>query len=167
MAAEAALEELRKARTKRRTSTHLVVVPKLFTPLWLKQLHKVCDLILFIPSFFPFWNDKMYEPLCLGFCFPFVKHRPWKLKRAPKLLEMGQEVHKVCKEDRMDPGNLLRKLLRFTRRLPTLSRDKLWELLYFGRENQVPDKKRRSQPNSDRVTKRFKQIGGSLERKAS
>ena len=36
-----ALEELRKARTKQRKSTHLVVVQKLFTPLWLRQLYKV------------------------------------------------------------------------------------------------------------------------------
>ena len=166
VAAGTALEELRKARTKRRLSTHLVVVPKLFTPLWLKQLHKVCDLILFIPPLFTFWNENMYKPLCLGFCFPFLKYRPWQLKRAPKLLELGRQVHKVCKEDRMDPGNLLRKLLRFTRRLPTLPRDQLWSLLFFGRKDSIPNKKRGIHQNRDRDSKRSKQIGGSVEREA-
>ena len=95
----AALEELRKARTKRRDSTHLVVVQKLFTPLWLKQLYKVCDIVIFIPAHFNFWPENMFEPLVLGFCFPFVKHRPLQLQRAPKLLDMTRKVHKVCQVD--------------------------------------------------------------------
>ena len=49
----------------------MVVVQKLFTPLWLRQLYKVCDLVLFIPANFTFWNKSMFKPLCLGFCFPF------------------------------------------------------------------------------------------------
>ena len=158
VAAGTALEELRKARTKRRLSTHLVVVPKLFTPLWLKQLHKVCNLILFIPPYFPFWNKNMYEPLCLGFCFPFLKYRPWQIKRAPKLLKLGRNMHKLCKEDRMDPGNLLRKLLCFTQRLPTLRRDQLWSLLFFGRKDSVSNKKRGIHHDRDRFAKRSKQV---------
>ena len=157
VAAGTALEELRKARMKRRKSTHLVVVPKIFTPLWLKQLYKVCDLIFFIPANFSFWSTEMYEPLCMGLCFPFLKYRPWQLKRAPKLLEMGRQLHKMCKEDNMDPRNLLRKLLCFTRRLSTLPRDKLWSLLFFERENGVSNKKRRAQPDRNTKLKRPKQ----------
>ena len=143
VAADAAIEELRKARMKRRTSTHLVVVPKLFTPLWMKQLYKVADLILFIPPYFSFWNESMFESLCIGFCFPFLRHRPWQLKRAPKLLELGRKVHVLCKENRLDPRDLLRELLRFTRRLPSLSRDQLWKVLHFGRSDDLSGKKRK------------------------
>ena len=39
-AADAALEELRKARLKRRNSTHIILIPKLATTLWLRQLYK-------------------------------------------------------------------------------------------------------------------------------
>ena len=136
----AALEELRKARTKRRKSTHLVVVQKLFTPLWLRQLYKVCDLVIFIPANFTFWDESMFEPLCLGFCFPFLHHSPWQIRRAPKLLEMGRQVHKMCKEDNLDPRDLLRKLLRFTRRLPTLSGKQLRSVLFFRGKNIISDK---------------------------
>ena len=59
MAAGAALEELRKARMKRRKSTHLVVVQKLFTPLWLKQLYKVCDIVIFLPAKYHFWTKEI------------------------------------------------------------------------------------------------------------
>lgn len=39
------VEELRKARIKQQESTHIVIIPRLMTPLWLKQLYKTADLI--------------------------------------------------------------------------------------------------------------------------
>lgn len=44
-AAATCVEELRKARIKRQESTHIVLIPRLMTPLWLKQLYKTTDLI--------------------------------------------------------------------------------------------------------------------------
>ena len=35
----------------------------------------------------------MFEPLVIGLCFPFVKHRPWQIRRAPKPLGMARQVH--------------------------------------------------------------------------
>jgi hypothetical protein len=46
--ADAALEEFRIAQIKRQKSTHVLVCPRLMTPLWLKQLYKAQ--ILFLPS---------------------------------------------------------------------------------------------------------------------
>eukprot|EP00980_Cylindrotheca_fusiformis_P017245 scaffold5326_cov80-Cylindrotheca_fusiformis.AAC.1 len=62
-AAEVALEELRKARIKRQRSTHVVIIPRLCTPMWLKQLYKASDLVLEIPPACPFWSSDMFEPI--------------------------------------------------------------------------------------------------------
>eukprot|EP00980_Cylindrotheca_fusiformis_P025576 scaffold14111_cov133-Cylindrotheca_fusiformis.AAC.3 len=70
-AAAVALEELRKARIKRQRSTHIFVVPRLCTPMWLKQLYKAADVILEIPPSCPFWCD----PWCLRLAPKFNKAR--------------------------------------------------------------------------------------------
>jgi hypothetical protein len=49
-AGEVALAELRKARIKRQTSAHIVIVPRLCTTLWQRQLYKACDLVFQIPA---------------------------------------------------------------------------------------------------------------------
>ena len=82
-AADAAIEELRKARLKRQKSHHIVSIPKLFTHFWLKQLNKACDVVFEITPTFNFWNKNMFEPLVIGICFPFIPHRPWQLKGKP------------------------------------------------------------------------------------
>ena len=76
-AADAALEELRKARLKRRNSVHILVIPRLMTPLWLKQLNKEADIIFTIKNQYSFWSHNMYEPLMLAFSFPYARHFPW------------------------------------------------------------------------------------------
>lgn len=68
-AADVALEELRKARIKRTVSTHIIIIPKLMTPIWLQQVHKVADLIIEIPAIHDFWQETNYETLNC-FCFP-------------------------------------------------------------------------------------------------
>jgi len=131
-AAEVAIEELRKARLKRRDSTHLVIVPKLMTPLWLKQMHKACDFVVPIKPTHPFWPAKMFEPFMLGIAFPFIPHRPWQLRRTPKLLSVAREVYKVQEaHPEMDPGIILRKLLLLAKRLPAMQPSMVWKLLYF------------------------------------
>jgi hypothetical protein len=48
-AANVALEELCVVRLKRQDSFHIIVVPRLMTPQWLKQLHKVSDIVFKLP----------------------------------------------------------------------------------------------------------------------
>lgn len=69
-AADAAFEQLRRARIKRRESYHFIVIPALCTPLWLKQMHKECDFITMIPPEQSFWSSNECESLYLGICFP-------------------------------------------------------------------------------------------------
>ena len=71
-AADVAIEQLRKARIKRQNSTHVFVVPRLMTPLWLKQFHKACDLVITVPVGFEHWGQDMLEPCLIGVCFPFI-----------------------------------------------------------------------------------------------
>ena len=49
-AADVCLEELRKARMKRKNSLHVVCVQRLMTPLWLKQLNKAADCLFVVPT---------------------------------------------------------------------------------------------------------------------
>jgi hypothetical protein len=58
-AAVVALEELRKARIKRQDSLHIVIIPRLLTPEWLRQLFKVSDLVFFVPPKTSFWPGAM------------------------------------------------------------------------------------------------------------
>ena len=50
------LEEFHKARMKRKTSIHVVMIDKLFTLLWLKQLNKAADCIFIIPATHKCWG---------------------------------------------------------------------------------------------------------------
>eukprot|EP00546_Thalassionema_frauenfeldii_P004334 CAMPEP_0178911432 /NCGR_PEP_ID=MMETSP0786-20121207/9695_1 /TAXON_ID=186022 /ORGANISM="Thalassionema frauenfeldii, Strain CCMP 1798" /LENGTH=174 /DNA_ID=CAMNT_0020583885 /DNA_START=984 /DNA_END=1508 /DNA_ORIENTATION=- len=73
------LEELRKARIKRHKSLHIVLIPKLATPLWQKMLYKLSDVVLDLPAPLPFWSENMYEHLLIGLLFPYVRCDPWCL----------------------------------------------------------------------------------------
>ena len=44
-AAQYTVEQLRKAHHRHQKSMHVVVIPRLFTSLWRKQLYKVADLV--------------------------------------------------------------------------------------------------------------------------
>ena len=145
-AAISAIEELRKARTKRRSSTHLVIVPRVATPLWLKQLYKRCDIVLFIPPHFSFWPHSCYEPLTLGFCFPYLRHYPWELGRTPKCRAMERNLRSLFKNPNIDPRTVLRQLFRDVRGLYTMPPRLLQRVLFFGQRAEISceDRKRRS-----------------------
>ncbi len=119
--AEVAIEELRKARHKRTTSHHLFIVPRLMQPHYLKHLHKAADLIVSVPVGHPYWPTSMHEPLTLAFVFPFISHRPWQLRGAPGLLELGRSLLRMWKEDNWEDGSVLQELWMFQRRLSSMS----------------------------------------------
>ena len=119
--ADAMLEELLKARHKRTDTYHIVVIPRLMAPRWRRLFHKASDLFFSIDPGNAFWPSNMFEPLFVGIIFPFVRHRPWCLKRAPIMVEMGRDLRQMCKEGDFAPGCLLRKLLKLPRRLARVS----------------------------------------------
>ena len=132
--ADACLEELRKARMKRKQSTHIVVIQRLMTPIWLKQLNKAADCIFTIPAIHDFWPSNNYEPLIVAVLFPYLTHRPYQLKGTYKMLHMGRSLSQVFKENKVDGGDILFKFLLETRKLQTLPESMVWKVLYFGRQ---------------------------------
>jgi hypothetical protein len=70
--AEAALEELWKARIKRQDSLHIFACPWLMTAWWLKQLNKAADIVFQIPAGCPCWPASICEPLTIGLVSPFI-----------------------------------------------------------------------------------------------
>ena len=136
-AARAALEELRKSRHKSFESTHVVVIPRLFSTEWRKELYKAADIVLTLPVGHPAWPHEMHEPLTIALLFPFLNHRPWELRRAPELLDLGSSLHEVWKSDAESEGPLLRELWSLPRRLASLSTRLARELLYGKRKRDV------------------------------
>jgi hypothetical protein len=120
-AADAALEELLKARHKRTDTFHVVAIPRLMLPRWRRLFNKACDFTFVVPPNKSFWPAQMYEPLWVGIVLPFTHHRPWCLKRAPLLVELGVELRLVLEAGEADGGHILRKLYRVPRRLAAVS----------------------------------------------
>jgi hypothetical protein len=130
-AANAAVEELRRARLKRQDSTHVFVCPRLMTPYWRRQLHKVADFVFeILCNALPVeWAATNHEPLIVGIVFPFVPHRPWQLRNTPKFRAVARQLRSVWKKNPGDARSFLRKFRLFTRSLCTLSKGMVWNLL--------------------------------------
>eukprot|EP00804_Cyclotella_cryptica_P022763 CCRYP_004986-RA/>CCRYP_004986-RA protein AED:0.37 eAED:0.37 QI:0/0/0/1/0/0/2/0/452 len=96
--ADAVLEETLKARHKRTDTTHTIVIPRLMAPHWRRLFHKAVDLSFVVEPGISFWPSDMFEPLFIGVILPFIPHRPWSLKRAPLMVELGRQLRQVCKE---------------------------------------------------------------------
>ena len=130
-AAEAALEELRKARIKRQESLHIVLVPRLLAPFWRKQLHKACALVFEIPPGSPCWGEEQFEPLLTGVCFPYLSFKPWQLQGTPRMAATAREMPQMWKDRPLDAGPFLRKFFLRYRSLGSLPEHMVRKLLYF------------------------------------
>jgi len=133
-AGQFAVEELRAARNKRTQSLHIVLIPRLFTPLWKRQLSRVSDLYFELPFVEGVWDKSIHhEPLTLVFIFPFLNHSPWRLRRSTTFLEMGRMLPRLWKEGNIPPGTLLCQLLSFARDLESMSKDMVCKMLHSSR----------------------------------
>lgn len=137
--ADAVLEELLKARHKRTDTYHLVVIPRLMTPRWRRLFHKVCDVNFVVPVGSNVWPSDMFEPLWIGIVLPLIPHRPWSLKRAPLMVELGGKLCAVLKESDVAARNILRKLLKLPRKLATVSPGVACRMLHMPGPGDVPD----------------------------
>ena len=132
-AADAALEELRKVRYKRQKSTHILLCHRLMTPRWYRLIHKACDLVIEIPAGTSFWPRENYEPLIVGFAFPFLRSKPWQLRGTPKMFAMERKLRPVWKNDEVGGQDLLRKLCIQCWKLATMSESMVSRVLFFER----------------------------------
>ena len=136
-AADVALEELCKARHKRTDTYHVVAIPRLMQPRWRRLFNKVCDFTFAVSPGSSFWPDAMFEPLWVGVVLPFTHHRPWCLKRAPKLVEMGRDLREVLPESEAKARNILCQLWSLPRRLATMPEHMASGVLHMPRPRKV------------------------------
>ena len=162
-AADTALEELRKARIKRQSSLHIVLIPKLFTHLWKKQFLKCCDFSIEIPAGQNFWSHDQFEPLTLGICFPLLPSRPWQFRHTPKLFSMERTLSKVVKSYSLDGGRLLREFLLATRSWHTLPESMVWSLLFFQPRRNFPSYEYNHSAEKEPKRERSSPIGKGVE----
>ena len=112
-AADLVVERLAQARHKRPNSLHLVVVPRLMTGRWRKQLLKATDFNcrLALPSL---WDmEAQFEPLLIFVCLPSLPHRPDFEQREShcKGLRRILQPEDLSEADPEIQGDLLRQLL--------------------------------------------------------
>jgi len=130
-AADAALEELRKARHKRQRSLHVILVPRLMTPRWRKQLHKAADCVFEMPAGCgDAWLPEMFEPCLIDICFPFLPYRPWQLRRVPRLLALERKVHSMWESGDSAVATHLCQFLGKARKFPSMPQDVVRRMLY-------------------------------------
>ena len=129
-AAQIAVEQLRQARLKRESSTHVMIVPKQMSPEWRRQLFRVSDLFVELPfDEFSWKRSKHHEPLIFAVVFPFLAHRPWQLKRTAAFLGMGRLLRSMFKEEQVSTGFILRKLFEQQRALANMQEGMVREML--------------------------------------
>lgn len=127
---QVAIEQLRSTRNKWKNSTHIFVIPRLFTVLWRKQLYRVSGLIINLPFDDSIWPNSHHEPLCLGFIFPFIPHKPWQLRSTPAFLGMERYPCEMWEEEGSSKRYLLTQLRCAADRLSTMSERMVWEMLH-------------------------------------
>jgi hypothetical protein len=134
-AADVALGELRKARIKRQSSSHLFVCPRLCGPLvWLKQLYKAADVVLEFPAGSLHWSREMHEPILIGVLFPFIRHSPWQLRNTPKMHSVVRQLRCLLQGEDVDACDFLRKFWVQCIRLGSMPEAVVRSVLYFGAE---------------------------------
>jgi hypothetical protein len=86
------VEQLGKARHKRPGCFHIVAVPRLMTGRWRRAMGREYDFYFKIPPGSALWPTKMYEPLLVYVCLPFVPHRPWAGSQRAELDSLVGEL---------------------------------------------------------------------------
>ena len=81
----------------------------------------------------------MFEPLWLGIVLPFIPHRLWCLKRAPKLIQLGTSLCGMLPGREADAGDLLCKLLQTSGNLAGMSDGMARQVLQVPGGSYLPD----------------------------
>lgn len=119
---------------------------------WQSHLYKSADIVLVIPPGHKHWDDRQYEPLMVGFYFPYLAHEPWQLKGSKKILGMAGHLQRMFKTDSKSAGCLLRQLWKFVRQLPSMSQQLVLRMLQGSEVVEIPkaaSRKRRSGMEKD------------------
>jgi hypothetical protein len=133
-AAQVAIEQFCTHVHGRPDTFHILLIPRLCTSLWRKQLMKAADIILTIKPDEEFWGPGMHEPLLTALYFPLLppdfKYRPWQLKGTELVERCQRYVSRMRRESRPVEWDCLRELLVTARNLPTMSDGLARKMLY-------------------------------------
>ena len=140
-ALDVALEQLRLAKAKRVESTHIIIIPCLFTTLYCHLLDKEATLVLHIPIGLLFQPYNIFKLIILIFLFPYTRFSLWRIRRIQKLFIVVRELEEVQKDKSLDRGNILHKFLLEMAKLHSLSECMVRKLLYFNQQLDFPHKK--------------------------
>jgi hypothetical protein len=77
--ADVTLEECAKAIHKRTDAYHVFLIPRLYSPLWLRMFYKVLDFVFKLPPGSRHWSSPMHKPLFVGISLPLLTRNPWSL----------------------------------------------------------------------------------------
>ena len=110
-AGEAAVEQLCLTRLKRLDTTHLIIMPRLLTSRWRKQLSKTADVVLTLPLGASYWEITQHEPLLLAICLPMIRSSPWRLKGTPFVERLERDVRQMPTSGEGGLGIILREFL--------------------------------------------------------
>ena len=69
-------------------------------PYWQCHLFRAANLIIEISAGRSYWSSEIHEPLILALFFPYVRCKPWELKRSSKLVEVERVLRGMLKADR-------------------------------------------------------------------
>ena len=116
---------------KRKDSLHIIIIQKLFTTNWLRQLNKIADCHFLVPPIHYFWRPKNYENLVVALVYPFLPFRPWQLQGTPKMFSVGRELCQMFKSADLDSRNILCKFLLECREFSSMPADVVWRMLYY------------------------------------
>ncbi len=119
---------------------HIVLIPRLYSPLWLRMFYKFSDCVLKFPAGSCHWPSDMHEPLFVGISFPLLSRNPWTLRRTPLLVGLERILQQVLCTGEEDGGNLLRKLLRTPKQLASIPEGVASKLLQMPGSRKVPVK---------------------------
>ena len=131
--ADVALEECMKAVHKRTDAFHIFLIPRLFSPAWLRMFYKLCDFTFVIPVGSPIWPKNMHEPLFVGISLPLIRCQPWSLQGTPLLVELVGRLREMLKSGEGDGRDILRQLLRIPGWAGTMSDGMACQLLRMPR----------------------------------
>ena len=130
--ADIGLEYLRKSIHKRPDRVHVMIIPKLMTHLWRKNVLKTCDLSFYIDVGHPCWPEEMCESILVALYLPLLHCHPWTLRRTKSVLEVERQVRYLQKREAGAEVSILWQFLLFTRRLRTMPDGMVWGLLSKG-----------------------------------
>jgi hypothetical protein len=106
--------------------------------MWLKQVHKACDIVFTVPIGSLGWPTNMFEPLVIGICFPFLRFDPWQFKGTPKVVDQAKQLSSLQTIGDLDQRALLRELWALCHNLVTLTECMVTRMLYFNKRNRIP-----------------------------